>query len=234
MNRVLYGIISKKKQISPHIFEVAFDIGVFIISIWVVEKDGVYFLIDTGIGSMAKYLVERYLDQRTIQAFFLTHGHSDHIGGLPALKDLLPDLPVIIDRRELPYVTGQVPYPRRKKIEAKIFDEKFFTFLEGAEAETLLKQAGLLPVFAPGHSPGHTCYYHKEDNVLLAGDMLTTNRFGRLRPPMKAFTADMDQALKTAHNVLTQYPHVLLSVCHGGEIREPLKELENSSWCQTK
>ncbi|MGT2908072.1 MBL fold metallo-hydrolase [Streptococcus dentiloxodontae] len=234
MSNFIYKIISKKKQISPHIFEVEFDIGIFIISIWVVEKNGSYFLIDTGMGEMANYVVNHYLNSSRVKGLFLTHGHSDHVGGIPQLKEILPDLSMVIDRNELPYVTGKKPYPRREKVESLTFDVSEFTALDNPEAEKLFKEAGLTPVFSPGHSLGHTCYYHAEDNVLIAGDLLTTSRFGKLKPPMKSFTADMDQALQSAHEVLKKYPQALLSVCHGGEVEHFLTKLEASSWYQKR
>lgn len=38
----IYGLISKKKAISKHITKVEFDIGLFIVSIWLVEKTATF------------------------------------------------------------------------------------------------------------------------------------------------------------------------------------------------
>ena len=37
----------------------------------------------------------------------LTHGHIDHVGGLPALKQAYPDAHVAFHSEESPYLTGQ-------------------------------------------------------------------------------------------------------------------------------
>lgn len=228
LKRSVMTILSKKVQVSPHVYKITVDFIIFPVSIWIVENGGHYFMIDTGIESMAHYLVEHYFGKQVLEAVFLTHGHSDHVGGLKKLLEAQENLPVYIDGREFPYVKGLEPYPGRKSNEQVSFDVDCLNSLK--DCQSILANADLLPVFAPGHSPGHTCYYHLKDKVLIAGDLLTTNRFGKLRPPMKAFTADMKEALKSAHQVLSRYPDSLLSVCHGGEVRRALNELEDSAW----
>ena len=231
----IYGLISKKKAISKHITKVEFDIGLFIVSIWLVEKNGHFFMIDTGIGKlgsgeMIDYSLRKYFPKINIEALFLTHGHSDHVGGVSNLLKRNPSLPIFINHREFPYLLGEKPYPRRKNLEQVNFDASLLRSLSSEEAKVSLAKAGLTPLWTPGHSPGHTCYYHEGDQVLIAGDLLTTNRRGTLRPPMKAFTDDMPEALATAHHLLQTYPQALLSVCHGGDIQNALAEMKKSAW----
>jgi hydroxyacylglutathione hydrolase len=38
-------------------------------------------------------------------------------------------------------------------------------------------------IFAPGHSPAHLCFYDKEDNILIGGDVLFRNSIGRTDLP---------------------------------------------------
>lgn len=236
MSQFIYRLISKKKRISPHIEKFEFDIGIFIVSIWVVEKDNNYFLIDSGLAKllprMAEYVVRNFYDKEKISGVFLTHGHSDHIGGIQRLKTLLPNLPIVIDSREIPFVSGEMPYPGREKLEPIIFEKQSFIVLETLEANELLEKAGLTAIYAPGHSPGHTCYYHADDNLLIGGDLLTTNRAGVLGAPMKEYTADMPEALETAYSVLKEYDQAILSVAHGGEVKNAFQEMEKSEWFQ--
>lgn len=228
MNKTFYKVISTQKKISPHILKFEFNLGIFIVSIWVIETNEGYFLIDTGMLGMANYVLSQ-LSDKNILGIFLTHGHSDHIGGLKALE---LDLPIGISKLEFPYISGQVPYPKRRKPEKNHYDMAKFLDLGSAEIQDLLKQADLLPIFTPGHSPGHHCFYHQEDKVIIAGDLFTTNKANVLKPPMKQYTADMDQALRSGYHILKQYPHALLSVCHGGEVRDAIKAFENSSWAE--
>ena len=236
MSQFIYRLISKRKRISPHIEKFEFDIGIFIVSIWVVEKDNNYFLIDSGLAKllprMAEFVVRNYYDKERISGVFLTHGHSDHIGGIQRLKTLLPDLPIVINSKEIPFVSGEKPYPGREKLEPIIFEKQNFIVLETLEANELLEKAGLTSIHSPGHSPGHTCYYHSEDNLLIGGDLLTTDRAGVLSAPMKEYTADMPEALETAHSVLKEYSQAILSVAHGGEVKNAFQEMEKSEWFQ--
>lgn len=236
MSQFIYRLISKKKRISPHIEKFEFDIGIFIVSIWVVEKDNNYFLIDSGLAKllprMAEYVVRNFYDKERVSGVFLTHGHSDHIGGIQRLKTLLPDLPIVINSKEIPFVSGEKPYPGREKLEPIIFEKQNFIVLETLEANELLEKAGLTAIYSPGHSPGHTCYYHADDNLLIGGDLLTTNRTGVLSAPMKEYTADMPEALETAHSVLKEYGQAILSVAHGGEVKNAFQEMEKSEWFQ--
>ena len=49
---------------------------------------------------------------------------------------------------------------------------------------------------------------------------------------MKEYTADMPKALETAHSVLKEYSQAILSVAHGGEVKNALQEMEKSEWFQ--
>ena len=154
MNQLIYRLISKRKRISPHIEKFEFDIGIFIVSIWVVEKNNQYFLIDSGLAKllprMAEYVVRNFYDKERVSGVFLTHGHSDHIGGIPTLKTLLPNLPIVIDSREIPFVSGEKPYPGREKLEPFTFKKQDFIELGTPESNELLEQAGLKAIYSPG------------------------------------------------------------------------------------
>ncbi|HEY8783122.1 MAG TPA: MBL fold metallo-hydrolase [Mucilaginibacter sp.] len=43
-------------------------------------------------------------------------------------------------------------------------------------------------IFAPGHSPAHLCFYDKNGNILIAGDVLFRNSIGRTDLPGGSFT----------------------------------------------
>ena len=121
---------------------------------------------------------------------------------------------------------------RKELLEPITFKKQDFIELGTPESNALLGKAGLTAIHSPGHSPGHTCYYHSEDNLLIGGDLLTTDRAGVLSAPMKEYTADMLKAIQTAHSVLKEYRQAILSVAHGGEVKNALQEMEKSEWFQ--
>jgi hydroxyacylglutathione hydrolase len=47
-------------------------------------------------------------------------------------------------------------------------------------------------IFAPGHSPAHLCFYDKEANLLIGGDVLFRNSIGRTDLPGGNFTQLVD------------------------------------------
>ena len=45
---VIYRFLTREKQISPHVKKFEFDLGILVVSMWLVEKAGRFYLIDTG------------------------------------------------------------------------------------------------------------------------------------------------------------------------------------------
>ena len=108
----------------------------------------------------------------TVAALVLTHGHSDHFKGLAELKDLY-QVPVYIpadDAYRMKHQGGYVEasYEIRPD-DILVHDGDHFT-IGGMEIEA---------IHTPGHTEGGTCYYLKEQNLLLSGDTLFRHSWGR-------------------------------------------------------
>ena len=84
--------------------------------------------------------------------------------------------------------------------------------------------SGMQPYLTPGHSPGHVVYYHKTDNVLIAGDLFTSKK-GELKRPYAMFTPNMDQAVDSG-KIVKQLKPACLSPCHGKEVFKPDEQYE--------
>ncbi|MBE1556898.1 glyoxylase-like metal-dependent hydrolase (beta-lactamase superfamily II) [Filibacter limicola] len=192
------------------------------IHVWIViEEDGVT-LVDAGIPMMAKGIMKfiKQLNAGPLRRILLTHGHSDHVG---AVKAILTQniVPVYAHDIEIPYMEGELLYPKRKKLENNLPKQLAQPLLEGEHGK--LKAIGrLTPYLTPGHSPGHVVYYHEKDQVLLAGDLFNSKK-GKLHPPM--FTPYMDVALQSSLIVKELKPE-RLEVCHGSTVFRPADQLE--------
>lgn len=213
----------KATRISEHIWSL--KIWLLIpIHVWIiVDKDGVT-LIDAGISTMAKPIMNfiRKLDAGPLQSILLTHGHSDHTGSINKLLSKTK-VPVYAHQKEIPYMAGNLPYPRRKKAVKTVAKDVVQPL--GTNTDGSLKQiAGLTPYLTPGHSPGHVAYYHELDQVLLAGDLFTSKK-GKLRKPMTMFTADMDQAIKSSV-IIEHLKPKKLEVCHGSTVHDPASQMK--------
>lgn len=213
----------KVEQISEHIWCIRAWM-LIPLRVWVViEEDGVT-LVDAGMPFMAKGILKAIeeLGAGPLKQMLLTHGHSDHVGAVHKIMEKTP-APLYAHRIEIPYMEGELLYPRRKKAERNVQAGLAKPLPETEEGE-LASIAGLRPYLTPGHSPGHVAYYHEQDRVLLAGDLFTSKR-GRLYRPMPMFTADMAGALKSSLIIRDLQP-LHLEVCHGQSVKKPAEQLD--------
>jgi glyoxylase-like metal-dependent hydrolase (beta-lactamase superfamily II) len=162
-----------------------------------------------------------------IRCVLLTHGHVDHVGAIDAVRQN-DEIPVFVHPEEIPYLEGQLPYPRRKKAQQTVRPGVVTPLpLDDGGAPRSPDGAspsdGLVPYHTPGHAPGHTVWFHPEEGVLLGGDLFTSRK-GELRPPIAMFTADMAQAMRSAR-ILEELDPSRLEVCHGGPVTNPLEQL---------
>lgn len=211
----------KFKQISPHVYKGETWMGIKM-SAWIVKEGDYTIIIDTGLPFMGSSLLSFAEEKGPLQMVLLTHGHSDHVGGLSSILRKRK-VPVYAHANEMKYIEGKEPYPKRKKPERGM-TPGIVKPLPEDENHNLHTMMNLVPYLTPGHSPGHTVFYHKEDDVLISGDMFTSKR-GKLTPPIKAFTADTQEALESSR-LLEELNPAKVSICHGEDIEQPREQLQ--------
>lgn len=217
----------KVTQISEHVWSLKIWL-IIPVHVWLVkDENGEFTLVDAGIPSMAKGIRDclQSLGGGPLARILLTHGHSDHVGAISKLlqHQATSAVPVYAHRIEIPYMEGDLAYPRRKKAAASVARGVAQALPEDGDGR-LLAIGGLTPLLAPGHSPGHVVYYHEKDRVLLAGDLFTSKK-GKLRRPMPMFTADMREAVRSSL-LLRELDPVHLEVCHGDPVLHPATQLD--------
>lgn len=150
---------------------------------------------------------------------FLTHGHFDHVAGVP----LLPKARVHLGAGDVPMATGKqppdalLPMALAKAMQAApvVVGAPITAAgpiaLEGADAAKVVKA---FPV--PGHTAGSYVFLY--DGVLIAGDIMVYKQ-GRLEPPPRVFDPNPDQnkaAIRSLKTQLGEEPVDMVCTAHGG------------------
>ncbi|MBD5155026.1 MAG: MBL fold metallo-hydrolase [Oscillibacter sp.] len=133
------------------------------------EKAGVCAVVDPG-GSPERILEMIEKSGLRLEKIFLTHGHWDHVGAIPALLEKWPDLPVYAHEKELCPADEPNPhyfFPHAGKNQR--------TYGEGDELT--LGSLKIQVMHTPGHSAGSVVLL--VEDYMICGDTLFALGCGR-------------------------------------------------------
>src|SRR3954447_15221010 len=146
------------------------------------RTSGQWALIDTGLPGYARSIrrVGEQLFGTTPAAILLTHGHFDHVSGLPTLAEEW-GVPVYAHALELPYLTGRSKYPPPDPTVGG--SQAWMSPLLPAGPIDLGARVHMLPIngivpglpewqwlLTCGHTAGHVSFFREGDRTLVAGD----------------------------------------------------------------
>ncbi len=125
----------------------------------------------------------------TPEMILLTHGHSDHIAGIPMLKKHFPGIPVYISKGDADKLTDPV-----QNLSAMLG----LNVVVG-KADKLLSEGDIIEFYneklevleTPGHTKGGICFINRQDNMVFTGDTLFANSIGRTDFPDGNFSQIM-------------------------------------------
>ena len=146
-----------------------------LVNCYLVREDDGLTLVDTMIGGGTKAIMAAATPLGApIVRIALTHAHSDHIGSLDQLHELLPDAEVLIssrDARLLRKDTSLDPDEPQTKLRGGIPGAKTTPTRTIEDGEMV---GSLRAIATPGHTPGHLAFLDTRDQTLLCGDVFST------------------------------------------------------------
>lgn len=165
------------------------------ISCFLLETEGKKILFDAGLGAAFSQLIpklkEAGINPEDLALIYITHMHSDHIGGL--LKGdakVFPNADVYINRVEAE--AWQAMNSNNAALPKKVL-ETYKDRLHLFEAGDTLT-GGVLSIEAYGHTPGHTVF--QKDNILIIADLMHGAALQMKHPEYSPFF-DMDAKAAT-------------------------------------
>lgn len=156
-------------------------------------------LIDAGVGQPAHLDAIAAEAAGVLAEVLVTHGHSDHAAGAPAIQSRWPSARLL-----------KMPWPER---------DPDVAWIPIGDGEIVMTGAGPLEVLhTPGHSPDHIALWHGESRTVFVGDLLQLGTTVFIPASSGGSLADYLASL----NRLLRLAPVRAWPAHGPVIEEPL------------
>ena len=159
-------------------------------------------LIDAGVGVAAHLdAIDAAAGDRALH-LVVTHAHSDHISGAPAIVERRPGTRL-----------SKMPWPERDRA------LEWAPLRDGDVVET--GEGRLEVIHTPGHAPDHVCLWHADSRTIFVGDMLVQGASVMIpanhRGSLAEYLGSLDRILAlnprralAAHGPVIEDPHALI------------------------
>jgi glyoxylase-like metal-dependent hydrolase (beta-lactamase superfamily II) len=140
-------------------------------------------IIDPGcLTVMEKAELEGFIkrNELSVKNILLTHAHLDHVFGLKWAVETYNTIPHMHPAEQPVLDRGH----QMGLMYGLTFDDYTGITYPIADGEVLQLGEDLLEIiYAPGHAPGHVCYYCKKQDFVIGGDVLFQGSIGRTDLP---------------------------------------------------
>lgn len=148
---------------------------------WVVidEESNEAIIIDLGGGysKMKSYIKEQGAN---LKAILCTHGHFDHIMGIPKMQEGTDNIPVLMNEKDKLFAENINDMLELFGFENKYPPVKITQYID-ENSNIYIGNHKIQVIETPGHTQGGVCF--KIDNLLFSGDTLFAGQIGRCDLP---------------------------------------------------
>ena len=208
-------------------------LGSFINSYAFINPDGSVALVDCGLKTAPKQIVEGLASigkhPKDVMNVILTHAHDDHVGGAAEFISLSQAKEVSMHELDAPYVAaGLTPSTDTSTTAGRIMArisgtsekakyEKFEITKKLQDGDLIDVAGGISVIHTPGHTEGHISLLHLASQTLITGDSIW-NMTSRLTWSFSGFCVNYQQSKDTAHRFL-DLDFRNLAFTHGPDIK---------------
>ena len=194
-------------------------------NVYIIVRKGLM-VIDTGIPGSGKKILSYIRDTlhrepSAITTIIITHFHTDHVGGVKALKAAAPGLKIAIHEDDAGYVAGTIPLPRYPGLRGLVVGLFSLLIPSTFQPDVILHDGdrieNLTCIHLPGHTPGSIGLLDEESKTLFAGDLLRWDGTSLTEGP-RAFSMDVAASWKSVRKIARLEFDTLL-IGHGKPLR---------------
>lgn len=197
----------------------------FVVHPTLIYDDQNVILIDSGNPGTYEVLIKELKNNgftlSDLTHIIITHHDIDHVGNLYLIIKDYPNIKVLANYIEEPYLTGTKEYiahldsSEGKEIKETLENYTIDKVTALHDNELLPYCGGIKVIHTPGHTSGHICLYLERYKTLVAGDELNVIN-EELMGPNQQFTLNMDQAIESLSK-FKKYDIESVFCFHGGE-----------------
>ena len=174
---------------------------------YLICNNGDCYIVDPGGYDMSNIIKYIELKELNLQGILITHGHYDHIIGIPEIIKY-KKVPVYIGYNDFDFLYDST-------LSLSLWSDIDFKLSKNIDVIKLKEDDeifGFKVIETPGHTHGGVCYYDASHKVLFSGDTIFKMSYGRTDLP----TGNIKELEQAIQKIFELNPDVAVYPGHGG------------------